>query len=261
VTSTESGILHYEVRGEGPVIVLLHGYLGSGEYWSTIRTALQKDHTVVTLDLLGFGKSPKPKTSSYNYSEQLSWIRRTLGQAHVSKPFLLVGHSMGSLLALRYSRTYPSSVSRLVLINLPLFTGQEQAHRELSNTNLLYKASMYWCLHHVIVPIARDKRIKAAIHHLAPSPYKGMEEYLFTSSGVARGRSLRNIIEAQTAFDDLEKLPTPTTIIAGRNERKTYVENVGNIRKRKNITVILADTKHHAPLEDSALIVKILQQK
>jgi pimeloyl-ACP methyl ester carboxylesterase len=239
----------------------LHGYLGSGEYWNTIRTALQKDHTVITLDLLGFGRSPKPKTSSYSYGEQLSWIRRTLEQAPISKPFLLAGHSMGALLALRYSRTYPNTVSRLVLINLPLFTGKEQAHRELSGTNLLYKASMYWRLHHVIIPIARSKRIKATIHRLAPSPYKGMEEYLFTSSGMARGRSLRNIIEAQTAFEDLEKLPTPTTIIAGHNERKIYVENVGNIRKRKNITILLAATKHHAPLEDSALIVKILQQK
>jgi pimeloyl-ACP methyl ester carboxylesterase len=261
VTTRDTGILHYEVSGKGPVIVLLHGYLCSGKYWDNIRTRLERDHTVVTVDLLGFGKSPKPRKSSYDYIEHLAWIRRTLEQAHITGPVLLAGHSMGALLALRYGVLYPDKTNRLVLMNLPLFAGKKRARKELAGTNLLYRAGLYWRFDHVFVPVMRTAYGKKLTHLALPQTHKGMEEYLFASSAISRGRSLRKVIESQTASDDLRQLTIPTTILAGRGERPAYLENVERVQKYKNITVILANTGHHTPREDPELIVNILQQK
>lgn len=257
----DTEILYYEVSGQGPVIVLLHGYLCSSAYWDNIRTCLVRDHTVVTIDLLGFGKSPKPRKSSYDYQGHLAWIRRTLEHANITGPVVLAGHSMGALLALRYGVLYPDKTNRLVLMNLPLFEDKDQAKRELAGTNLFFRAALYWRLHHLIVPIMRTKSMKAFVRHMAEPKYRGMEEYVFTSSGIARGRSLHNVIEAQTAIEDLGQLSVPTTIVSGRGERRTYVGNIERLKKQKDTDVILTDTGHHTPLEDPELIVGILQQK
>jgi pimeloyl-ACP methyl ester carboxylesterase len=261
VVTDTNDILSHRIGGKGQVLVLLHGYLCSGNYWDSVRPQLEKKYTVITIDLLGFGTSPRPRKSSYDYDEHLTWIRRTLQHITITGPIVLVGHSMGALLALRYGTLYPDRIKRLVLVNLPLFQDRQQAKRELAGTNLFFRVSLYWRMHHLVAPVMRTKRMKAIARQLANPMYKGMEEYVFSSSGIARGRSLHNIIEAQRVVDDLGQVQLPTTIIAGYKERPIYLENIKRLKKRKNIRVIFADTGHHTPLEAPALLVDILQQK
>ena len=128
---------------------------------------------------------------------------------------------MGTLLALRYAIAYPGKVSRLALFNMPLFDGREQARRELAGTNLLFRMTIYWHMHHVFVPILRTKTMKVLIRHFIAVKYLGMEEYGLTSTGISRGRSLHNIIEDQKAIEDLKQIAVPTTIVAGLAERKS----------------------------------------
>ena len=261
MATNNTSLLYSEVRGKGPTIVLIHGYLCSGSYWNNIRTKLEKNHTVITIDLLGFGNSRKPKSSNYDYDEQLTWIDRTLERIQPARPVVMAGHSMGALIALRYSVVYPDKISRLVLFNLPLFEGKEQARRELARTNLLFRTSLYWRLHYLYVPILRTKYMKSLVRHFAYEKYKGMEEYMFTSTGTSRDRSLHNIIEAQKAFDDLRNIAVPTTIVTGKEERQAYVKNIEKLEKQKNIHVIFVNSAHHTPLEKPELIVEVLQQK
>src|ERR1700733_6478227 len=142
------GILNYEVSGSGPIVVLLHGYLCSLRYWDTLRAELETSHTVIVIDLLGFGDSPKPKTLNYSYHDHISWLKRTLEHCGVGdQSVILGGHSMGALLALRYAAMYPQTVCKLMLLNIPLFKDAEEAHQELSGTNIFFRASLYWQLH------------------------------------------------------------------------------------------------------------------
>jgi pimeloyl-ACP methyl ester carboxylesterase len=249
------------MKGNGPVIVLLHGYLSAGRYWDDICAELTEDHTVIAIDLLGFGHSPKPRDSSYDYTEHLAWIERTLKDAGSAKPVVMAGHSMGSLLALRYSRLHPDKVSRLFLFNLPLFEGKEQARRELVGTNLLFRATISWRMHHILVPILRTKVMKALMYHFTEIKFKQLIEYSLESTGISRDRSLTNVIEDQKAFEDLGHVSVPTTIVTGLAERQAYIKNVEKLEKRKNIHIILTDNTHHTPLENPQLIVDLLQQK
>jgi pimeloyl-ACP methyl ester carboxylesterase len=258
---TKHDVLHYEVEGRGPVIVLLHGYLAAGSYWNAVRPALAQTHTIITIDLLGFGKSPRPKGSTYDYDNHIAWIEQTLLHIDVKKPFTLVGHSMGALLALRYSSIHPARIARLFLINPSLFKDKKEARQELSSTSLFYQVALYWRLHYLIVPVMRVKALQQLVRQSIPPEYKGMEQYMFNSSGAARHKSLRQIIESQTALDELTKITVPTTIVSGSRERATYVRNVAQVKNRPNIRIITTDTAHHTPLEDTALVVDILQQK
>ena len=250
-------VLNFEISGSGPVVVLLHGYLSSLRYWDDVRLELAADHTVITVDLLGFGGSPKPRKSSYDYDEHLLWLGETLRSLNLDEPFMLAGHSMGALLALRYSLARRSSIRRLLLMNPPLFKDAHEARQQLSGS-LFYKASLYWQLHRVIVPFMRLPIMKQLLRTALPPKYKGMETYVFRSSVEARHRSLRNVIEAQQSLYDLRQLIIPTTIVQGLQERPMYLENLLRVQAKPGLEIVLTDTGHHTPLDNAKLTYNLL---
>lgn len=70
--------LHYHITGSGPTIILLHGFLSDSRYWRGITSSLSQHYRVVTIDLLGFGKSPKPKTATYSLTYQAQLVAKTI---------------------------------------------------------------------------------------------------------------------------------------------------------------------------------------
>jgi pimeloyl-ACP methyl ester carboxylesterase len=254
-----SKVLNYEKSGSGPTVVLLHGYLSSLRYWDEIRTSLEKDHTVITLDLLGFGSSPKPKKSYYNYDDHLQWIKRTLDSFDMQEPFILCGHSMGALLALRFSLEYPESVRRLLLMNTPLFKDATEARQQLAGTSLFVRLFLYWGLHRLIIPVMRIGITKKLIRSFLPVNYKGMETYISTSSVESRGRSLRNIIEAQSSLYDLERLNIPTILVQGTMERPMYIENLLRVHAKPGLDILLPETGHHTTVDKPELVSGLMQ--
>lgn len=106
---------HLEITGQGKPIVLLHGFTGSSENWSALRTQLESDFQVITIDILGHGKSDKPADIDAYHMENVA--RDVVGLFNVlkiDKPHLL-GYSMGGRLALYIAIHYPDKIASLVL--------------------------------------------------------------------------------------------------------------------------------------------------
>ena len=98
-------------------VVLLHGKNFSGNYWEkTARDFLKEGYRVIMPDQIGFGKSSKPESFPFtlNYLSELT--QNLLKQQGVDS-FILVGHSMGGMVATRLSLMYPESVKKLLLVN------------------------------------------------------------------------------------------------------------------------------------------------
>ena len=115
------GQLQYYEDGpkNAPTVVLVHG-LGdkAAQDWNGLTRQLSREFRVVRFDLPGFGRSGKGN-AAYTPDNYASLIR-FLAERHIrAEPFLLVGHSMGGAIALRYAARYPQSVSGLVLIDVP----------------------------------------------------------------------------------------------------------------------------------------------
>jgi pimeloyl-ACP methyl ester carboxylesterase len=96
--------------------VLLHGKNFSGNYWKdTIRVLTQSGFRVVVPDQLGFGKSSKPNIH-YSFHLLAATTRKLLDTLGI-RQVAVVGHSMGGMLATRFTLMYPEAVTHLVLEN------------------------------------------------------------------------------------------------------------------------------------------------
>src|SRR3954454_8645324 len=58
---TEGATIHVRVGGDGPAVILLHGYAETGDMWAPLAAELARDHTVVVPDLRGLGLSSRPE--------------------------------------------------------------------------------------------------------------------------------------------------------------------------------------------------------
>ncbi len=78
-------------------------------------------------DLLGFGRSPKPDLA-YTVEDHLSAVHRTLDRLCLSEqPIILIGHSLGAILAAEYAARFPEHIRGLVLVSLPSYQSKEEA--------------------------------------------------------------------------------------------------------------------------------------
>lgn len=109
--------LHYVERGEGPPVVLLHGntvthadFIASG-----LMDRLAARHRVIAFDRPGFGHSSRPRDRLWTPSAQAKVLRAALERLGVERP-VVVGHSMGAMVALAMALNHPAHVRSLVLV-------------------------------------------------------------------------------------------------------------------------------------------------
>jgi len=107
----------HPTNGNGKTVVLLHGKNFNGAYWKTTINALVKEgYRVVVPDQLGFGKSSKPEGYQFTFQQLALNTKLMLENLQIDKIYLL-GHSMGGMLATRFTLMYPDMVEKLILEN------------------------------------------------------------------------------------------------------------------------------------------------
>lgn len=101
----------------GRVIVLLHGKNFNGAYWeSSVNALAAMGFRVIVPDQVGFGKSSKPMNFQYSFQQLAENTKTLLDTLKISKAVVL-GHSMGGMLATRFALMYPQTTEQLILEN------------------------------------------------------------------------------------------------------------------------------------------------
>lgn len=129
---SDTPLLNLVGHGAGPPVVLVHGVAGSHMVWSDLSPLLEPHFTVVAVDLLGYGHSPKPKTT-YTPALHVEALRRTLAARGFAPPHDLIGLSMGANLVLEYARRWPDEVRELIGIGFPYYPDEAEARRALQH--------------------------------------------------------------------------------------------------------------------------------
>lgn len=124
----------------GRCVLLLHGKNFFGAYWKdTIRALTREGYRVIVPDQLGFGKSAKPDIH-YSFHLLAATTKKLLDALDV-KQVAVVGHSMGGMLAARFTLMYPGTVTRLILEN-PIGLEDYRSLLPYASLEELYKQEM-----------------------------------------------------------------------------------------------------------------------
>lgn len=136
-------------KTNGKTVVLLHGKNFNAAYWEkTIKELTKRGYRVIAPDQIGFGKSTKPENYQYSFSQLAANTKSILDSLNI-KTTVVLGHSMGGMLAARFALQYPEMTEKLILENpigledyktmIKYKTVDENYQAELKNSAESYK--------------------------------------------------------------------------------------------------------------------------
>ncbi len=132
--------IHYAAAGEGPLVVMLHGF---PDYWYTWRhqmAALAGDYRVAAADLRGYNLSGKPEgIEGYGMKLLLGDVAAVI-EGEAREDAVVVGHDWGGAIAWQFAARFPQMTRRLAVLNLPHLSGLT---RELAENPEQRRASAY----------------------------------------------------------------------------------------------------------------------
>lgn len=110
---------NYISEGEGPPVILLHGFAASLDHWGyLIPELVSAGFSVYALDLLGHGESLKPdEVEEYHIEKVYDHLEDWIEKLGLERPLTLIGHSLGAFLSLIYSIRKPGRVKRNILVD------------------------------------------------------------------------------------------------------------------------------------------------
>lgn len=115
---TAGATIHVRTGGQGPAVVLIHGFGDTGDMWAPLAADLARDHTVVVPDLRGMGLSSHPE-GGYDKRTQAADIRSVLTQLGLDRA-AIVGHDIGTMVAYAYAARYPDKTEKLAVMDAPV---------------------------------------------------------------------------------------------------------------------------------------------
>ena len=225
--------------GTGPVVILLHGLASSSRNWEEIVPLLSPRYRCITIDLLGFGQSPKPEGAEYSIEQHVGSLHRTIRHLKIREPYILVGHSLGSLLACRYARQYPKEVSRLMMLSPPIYLH----HTQYGRRRVKQTAGAYLRVYRFLR--THKKFTLRNLSHLSRLfPALGALQ-LNEATWIAFTRSLEKCIETQTVITDIADVKAPVELFYGTRDQVIVIENIKLLTSMRHVTVHVVKGASH----------------
>lgn len=255
---TSNGEVNVKVTGDlssdKDVIVLVHGIDASLEYFDVITPYLERNYSVVAVDLLGHGESAPAKNENYQMDSEAWAVWEALGKLKVVKPVILFGYGIGGLIVACMTEMHDIAVKGLVMLNTP--ANEKYAHVH-TNTSVLggmvsssqVKAKLYFAKKFDQSTLPNPKVVQEASKKVERKTSKQLQkiapEYLETS---ALNKRLRAIPKpALILYSDEDQILTE----AGVKDAKASLMRVPDVK-----ILDIEGAGHAAMLEKPEVIVE-----
>lgn len=228
-------------------VVFLHGIGNSGAAWDSVTAKLPDNVRVLSFDLLGFGRSPRPHWAIYDVRTQARSVIATLVKLRLKGRVILVGHSLGGLVSVEVAKRYPVLVKSLILCSPPFYD-------ETSDKNRFLKTAFK----HVQKRPGQFVRLAkiAAKYNLINKSFEvtsdNIKPYLAT---------LRASILTQTSLHDATKLNKRMIMIFGTLDpwvKRRNLKKVAHENPKAEMHTILAGHEVRGPYVDE--VVRAVKQ-
>ena len=226
------GQIFCRVAGQGPAILMLHGYPQTSAMWHAVAPRLARDHTVICADLRGYGRSHKPDTDA----RHASYSKRATANDMVGlmssfghERFMIAAHDRGARVAHRLAADHPDRVTALAFLDI---APTREMYRDGDSAFAHAYWHWYWLTQDHPFPetlIRSDsdfywfKKCGSGSAGLAPFVRPALEEYLecFRDPAVihASCEDYRAAITIDREHDDADttRLKMPLLALWGRN--------------------------------------------
>jgi cis-3-alkyl-4-acyloxetan-2-one decarboxylase len=233
-------------------VLFIHGIGNSGEAWSDTISRLPDDMRIITIDLLGFGNSPRPAWAVYNAKTQASSVLATLFKLRLTGQVTIVGHSLGALVAVEMSRRYPLLVKSLILCSPPFYQVDDVKTLLPRSDKVLRKL-------YESVREKPDQFLKLSAFAMR---YKLINDsFNVTADNIdSYMAALEAMIINQTSLRDVRRLRMPITIIRGSLDPFVVARNLKLLAKQKsNIQLKTVAAGHEVRGLFTPAVVKAIQ--
>jgi len=247
----------YRRSGEGHAILLLHGVTDSSRfYWREFFRSFESEYTVVAMDLRGHGDSEKPRCG-YSAADQAQLVAKFLDGLELDRPILL-GHSLGGIIAARFALLFPDKVSKLIICDSPLRGGFRKDLKWATQLPLsgamIVGALMIPGLGRFLFSMRSPQTIRLALELLQTfsDPSHIPEEIIrekMKASYEAVSQSLWQAVIFENLDKDLHRISVPTLIIRGADDALVPQDQAEKAASRiPDSQLVIIDSAGHFPL-------------
>lgn len=240
--------------GTGPPVVFIHGLGASSRYWHALRARAPGGYRGIAIDLLGFGRSLKPPTAAYDVGCHLDAL-----EPHVPPGSLLVGHSLGAILALALAARHPHLARGLVLLGTPAFPDIATAQRDIGRLGLLASLTVRgdwraWALCQLMCSV------RPFAVAFAPLVIRDVPRPIAADSARhtwrSYSRTLCRVVVEHRVDEDLRRTTVPVRFVHGCGDRDAPVEYVKAIAAHQSdVELAIVEGDHHLAVRRPEIVV------
>jgi pimeloyl-ACP methyl ester carboxylesterase len=130
---------------DGLPVLFLHSFAGDSSHWASQLAHLRHHRRALAIDLRGHGKSAAPRDDNYSVAAFTKDLEAVVEKLQLPR-FVLVGHSLGGAVAIKYAGQHPNRVAGLVVVGAPGKVPAEQSKQILAGIEADYDKTMkgYW---------------------------------------------------------------------------------------------------------------------
>lgn len=178
---------YYFTDIDKPVVLLLHGFLGSKAQWSSILQALENQYSILMVELPGHGNAPS--VDDYSISNLTTEISQYLHKQAIKKVHF-VGHSMGGYVGAAFAKTYPQQLLSLTMIN-SIANADGPARKQMRNRAIQ------------LIDRFQNAYVSMAINNLFTAQEQEMQAVIIQQmKNTAQNMSIESVLAALRAMRD-----------------------------------------------------------
>ena len=238
-------LTNYAKVGNGPLVLLLHGWGDSLATYDELQKSLSANYTVVSLDLPGFGSTQAP-AKAWKLDDYAKFVSQFLKKLNLQTPYAIIGHSNGGSLAIYGLAQNTLSAQKLILLGAAGIRDKQKIRRLLLKVVAkVGKTVTFW------LPVQTKRQLQKKLYGAAGSDMLTVPHMQETFK-----QTVRQDVQTEAA-----KLQLPTLLIYGQNDKATppsYGKVYNQLIKGSRLEVI-PDADHFVHQTQAAKVLAFVE--